>query len=125
LTGNQFKAVEAEKAGLVSKVLPQAELLPAAMKLAEQIAEMSQPIVALCKEAVNKSASSFHSFFLPFFFLFFNFFFQLFFCFPHFLGYETTLQEGNNFEKRLFHSTFATVCLPVSLFSAFFQNSQF
>ena len=55
LTGNQFKAAEAEKAGLVSKVLPQAELLPEALKLAEQIASMSQPIVALCKEAVNKS----------------------------------------------------------------------
>jgi len=55
LTGNQFKAAEAEKAGLVSKVLPQAELVPAALKLAEQIAEMSQPIVALCKEAVNTS----------------------------------------------------------------------
>jgi len=77
LTGNQFKAAEAEKAGLVSKVLPQAELVPAALKLAEQIAEMSQPIVALCKEAVNTS-------------------------------FESSLAEGVHFERRLFHSTFAT-----------------
>jgi enoyl-CoA hydratase/carnithine racemase len=53
LTGNQFTAEEAEKAGLVSKVVPAAELTETAVKMGEKIASHSKPIIALCKEAVN------------------------------------------------------------------------
>ena len=58
LTGNYFSAVEAERSGLISKVVPKDELIPSVMKLAEQIASNSQPIVTLCKEAVNQSFES-------------------------------------------------------------------
>ncbi len=39
--------------GLVSKVLPQDQVLDEALKLGEEIAAFSQPVVAMCKEAVN------------------------------------------------------------------------
>ncbi|ODN04370.1 Enoyl-CoA hydratase, mitochondrial [Orchesella cincta] len=77
LSGNQFSAAEAEKMGLVSKVLPPDQLLPESIKLAEKIGNNSKIVVGLCKEAVNRA-------------------------------YETTLTEGLNFERRIFHSTFAT-----------------
>jgi len=77
LTGDQFTAVEAERMGLVSKVLPPDQLLPEALKLGEKLASLSKMTVAICKEAVNRS-------------------------------YELTLTEGLNYERRLFHSTFAT-----------------
>lgn len=54
LTGHQFTAVEAEKMGLVSKVLPPDRLLPEALKLAEKIAQLSKIAVAICKESVNR-----------------------------------------------------------------------
>src|SRR5690606_24230503 len=53
LTGRMMDAEEAERAGLVARVVPAADLLDEALKLAETIAEKSQPIVALAKEAVN------------------------------------------------------------------------
>ena len=53
LTGRMMDAEEAERAGLVARVVPVANLLDEALKLAETIAEKSQPIVALAKEAVN------------------------------------------------------------------------
>jgi enoyl-CoA hydratase len=77
LTGRNMDAAEAERAGLVSRVVPLAELLPEAMKAAQKIAEQSLPIVMMAKETVNRA-------------------------------YETTLSEGLRFERRLFHSMFAT-----------------
>ena len=77
LTGRMMDAAEAERAGLVSRIVPAAELLSEAVKVAERIAGMSRPIAMMVKEAVNRA-------------------------------YETTLAEGVRFERRLFHSTFAT-----------------
>ena len=77
LTGRMMDAAEAERSGLVSRVVPVAELLNEAMKTAEAIAEMSLPIAMMTKESVNRA-------------------------------YETTLAEGVRFERRLFHSMFAT-----------------
>ena len=77
LTGRMMDAAEAERAGLVARVVPVGELLDEAVKLAQSIAEKSLPITMICKEAVNRA-------------------------------FETTLAEGVRFERRLFHSTFAT-----------------
>jgi enoyl-CoA hydratase len=77
LTGRNMDAAEAERAGLVSRVVPAAELLAEAKKAAQKIAEQSLPIVMLTKETVNRA-------------------------------YETTLSEGVRFERRVFHSMFAT-----------------
>ena len=77
LTGRMMDAEEAERAGLVSRVVPTADLLDEAIKVANRIAEMSQPMVMMAKEAVNRA-------------------------------YETTMAEGILYERRLFHSTFAT-----------------
>jgi len=55
LTGNPITAQEAEKAGLVSKVVPPEQTLEAALKIANQIASLSKPIVAIAKESVNAS----------------------------------------------------------------------
>ncbi|MFO1187910.1 MAG: enoyl-CoA hydratase-related protein, partial [Alphaproteobacteria bacterium] len=77
LTGRQMDAAEAERAGLVSRVVALAELKAAATKAAQTIAEKSGPIARMAKESVNRS-------------------------------YETTLAEGVRFERRLFHSMFAT-----------------
>jgi enoyl-CoA hydratase len=77
LTGRMMDAEEAERAGLVAKVVPAADLQEEAMKTAGTIAGMSLPIAQRCKEAVN-------------------------------VAFETTLAEGVRFERRTFHSTFAT-----------------
>jgi enoyl-CoA hydratase len=77
LTGRNMDAAEAERAGLVSRIVPLTHLLPEALKVAQKIAEQSLPIVMLTKETVNRA-------------------------------YETTLSEGLRFERRLFHSMFAT-----------------
>ena len=77
LTGRMMDAAEAERAGLVSRIVPAAELIDEAVKTAEKIAGMSRPIALMAKESVNRA-------------------------------YETTLAEGVRFERRLFHSTFAT-----------------
>jgi enoyl-CoA hydratase len=53
LTGRMMDAEEAERANLVSRVVPAANLIDEALKLAETIAEKSQPITAMAKEAVN------------------------------------------------------------------------
>jgi len=58
LTGRQFTAEEAERAGLVSRVVPHAKLMEEAIRLAEEIAAMSVPAVALAKQAVNRSFES-------------------------------------------------------------------
>ncbi len=77
LTGRMMDAAEAERAGLVSRVLPADKLLEEARSVARKIAGQSQPIAMMCKEAVNAA-------------------------------YETTLRQGVMFERRLFHSMFAT-----------------
>jgi enoyl-CoA hydratase len=53
LTGRMMDAAEAERAGLVSRIVPAAELVAEALKLAEKIAKLSRPVVAMAKEAVN------------------------------------------------------------------------
>ena len=53
LTGRSLDAVEAERAGLVARVLPLPELIPDALKTAERIAQFSAPIVQLARTAVN------------------------------------------------------------------------
>jgi enoyl-CoA hydratase len=55
LTGRMMDAEEAERAGLVSRVIPAADLVEEAVKTAEKIAGMSRPVTALTKEAVNRS----------------------------------------------------------------------
>jgi len=77
LTGRNMDAVEAERSGLVSRVVPAADLLTEAKKAAQTIAEKSLPIVMMTKETVHRA-------------------------------YETTLAEGIRFERRVFHSMFAT-----------------
>jgi enoyl-CoA hydratase len=77
LTGRMMDAAEAERANLVTRVVPLASLMDEAMKMAETIASMGLPSVLLAKEAVNRA-------------------------------FETTLAEGMRFERRVFHSLFAT-----------------
>ncbi len=77
LTGRTMDAAEAERAGLVSRVVPADTLIDEAVKVANVIAGFSLPAVLMAKEAVNRA-------------------------------YETTLAEGVRFERRLFHSSFAT-----------------
>jgi enoyl-CoA hydratase len=77
LTGRMMDAAEAERCGLVSRIVPAADLIQDAVKTAAKIAALSRPSVYVAKEAVNRA-------------------------------YETTLAEGIRFERRLFHSLFAT-----------------
>jgi enoyl-CoA hydratase len=53
LTGRMMDAAEAERTGLVARVVPLAELVPEAVALAQKIGELSAPAVAMAKEAVN------------------------------------------------------------------------
>lgn len=53
LTGRNMDAAEAERANLVARVVPVESLMEEAFKLAEAIADKSQPIVAMAKEAVD------------------------------------------------------------------------
>ena len=55
LTGRMMDAAEAERAGLVARVVPLASLMDEAMKTAETIASMSLPSVLSAKEAVNRA----------------------------------------------------------------------
>jgi enoyl-CoA hydratase len=77
LTGRMMLAAEAERCGLVSRVLPIAELLPEALLVAQKMTELSSPILMMAKESVNRA-------------------------------FEVSLEEGIRFERRLFHSSFAT-----------------
>jgi len=53
LTGRMMDAAEAERSGLVSRVVPAAELVDEALKVAEKIAKLSRPVVMMAKDAVN------------------------------------------------------------------------
>jgi enoyl-CoA hydratase len=55
LTGRMMDAVEAERCGLVARVVPAASLMEEAMKAAQTIAAMSLPSVLVAKEAVNRA----------------------------------------------------------------------
>jgi enoyl-CoA hydratase len=55
LTGRMMDAAEAERSGLVARVVPAASLMEETMKAAETIAAMSLPSVLAAKEAVNRS----------------------------------------------------------------------
>jgi enoyl-CoA hydratase len=58
LTGRMMDAAEAERCSLVSRVVPLAELMPEAMKMAATIASKSRPITAMTKETVNRAFES-------------------------------------------------------------------
>jgi enoyl-CoA hydratase len=77
LTGRMMDAAEAERCGLVARVVPLAELMSEAMKTADTIAAMPLPAAMIAKEAVNRA-------------------------------FEVSLAEGVVFERRVFHSLFAT-----------------
>jgi enoyl-CoA hydratase len=55
LTARNMDAAEAERSGLVSRVVPAAELLDETLKAAQKIADLSLPIVMIAKEAVNRA----------------------------------------------------------------------
>jgi enoyl-CoA hydratase len=55
LTGRMMDAAEAERAGLVARVVPAADLMAEAMKAAEAVAALSLPSVMVAKEAVNRA----------------------------------------------------------------------
>lgn len=55
LTGRMMDAEEAERSGLVARVVPAARLMEEALATAEKIASLSQPVVLMAKEAVNRA----------------------------------------------------------------------
>ena len=55
LTGRMMDVHEAERAGLVSRIVPLASLMDEAMKAAQAIAGMSMPIAMMTKESINRS----------------------------------------------------------------------
>jgi len=77
LTGRMMDAEEAERSGLVARIVPLASLVDEAIKVAETIGSLSLPSVLGAKESVNRA-------------------------------FETSLAEGVRFERRVFHSLFAT-----------------
>lgn len=58
LTGRQMDAAEAERVGLVSRVVAADGLVEEALKAAERIADMSLPSILMAKEAVNRAFES-------------------------------------------------------------------
>lgn len=76
LTGSNFSAADAERAGLISRVVPALSLLDDAMACAEKIAAYSLPVAMMIKESVNRA-------------------------------FESSLNEGLLFERRVFHASFA------------------
>jgi enoyl-CoA hydratase len=55
LTGRMMDAEEAERSGLVARIVPAAQLVTEALKVAEKIAGMSRPAVLMAKESVNRA----------------------------------------------------------------------
>lgn len=53
LTGNMITAAQAERDGLVCKVVPNDKLVDTALEMANKIASFSRPVVAMAKETVN------------------------------------------------------------------------
>ena len=76
LTARMMDAAEAEKSGLVARVIPADQLLEETLKAATTIAGFSLPVIMMIKESVNRA-------------------------------YESSLNEGLLFERRVFHSAFA------------------
>ena len=58
LSGRQMDAAEAERVGLVSRIVSADDLLEEALKAAERIADMSLPVAMMAKEAVNRAFES-------------------------------------------------------------------
>jgi enoyl-CoA hydratase len=77
LTGRMMDAAEAERAGLVSRIVAADKLLAEALAAAEVICALGGPSVMMAKDCVNRA-------------------------------YEGTLADGISYERRLFHSLFAT-----------------
>ncbi|WP_051297272.1 enoyl-CoA hydratase [Brevibacterium album] len=77
LTGRMMDAEEAERSGLVARVVPHEELASTAREIAETIAAKSLIAAGMVKEAVNAA-------------------------------FETSLEQGLRYERRLFHSSLAT-----------------
>ena len=77
LTGRTIDAAEADRIGLVSRVVPADDLLAQANAVATTISQMSRSASRMAKEAVNRA-------------------------------FESSLTEGLLYERRLFHSAFAT-----------------
>ncbi|MBI1366626.1 MAG: enoyl-CoA hydratase [Alphaproteobacteria bacterium] len=55
LTGRMMDAEEAERCGLVSRIVPKGDLRDEAIRVAKQIAGFSRPIAMLVKESVNRA----------------------------------------------------------------------
>ena len=55
LTGRMMDAAEAERSGLVSRIVPADKLMDEALSAAEKIASMSRPAAAMAKEAINRA----------------------------------------------------------------------
>ena len=55
LTGRMMDAVEAERAGLVARIFPAADLLAETLKIARKISEFSAPVAMMVKESVNRA----------------------------------------------------------------------
>ncbi|GGZ02386.1 enoyl-CoA hydratase [Pseudoduganella plicata] len=77
LTARTIDAVEAERIGIVSRVVPADQLIAQALEAADTIAAMPLSVAMMIKDAVNRA-------------------------------FETTLTEGVNYERRLFHAAFGT-----------------
>ena len=77
LTARMMDAAEAERAGLVSRVVPADKLLAEALAVAATLCGLSAPSLMMAKECVNRA-------------------------------YEGGLADGVSYERRLFHSLFAT-----------------
>jgi len=58
LTGRMIEAAEAERAGLVARVVPAGKLVEEALAVAEKIAGFSLPVVLKVKEAINRAYES-------------------------------------------------------------------
>ena len=55
LTGRTMDVEEAERIGLVSRVVPLSDLVAESLRVANKIASLSKPVVAMAKEAINRS----------------------------------------------------------------------
>jgi enoyl-CoA hydratase len=55
LTGRQVDATEAERIGLVARIVPTENYLAAAIEVAQKIATLSRPVAMMAKEAVNRA----------------------------------------------------------------------